>query len=137
MSHASITSDDLVSPRSTRVTGTATARPLLVVETLDHSAGSTVQFTYTYTYADSAAPDGGAPRLTFRTPAAAADEVQFTFCAQPDPVGHAQFTFCAQPDPFDDPMFTFCAHTASADASGEWTADRVAVEEDAVAGAWI
>ncbi|WP_037859025.1 hypothetical protein [Streptomyces sp. NRRL S-340] len=130
MSHASITSDDLVSPRSTRVTGTATARPLLVVETLDHSAGSTVQFTYTYA-------GGAAPRLTFRTPAAAADHVQFTFCAQPDPVDHAQFTFCAQPDPSDDPMFTFCAHTASADASGAWTADPVAVEEDAVAGAWI
>lgn len=121
MSHASITSDDLVSPRSTRVTGTATARPLLVVETLDHSAGSTVQFTYTY--AGGAAPDGGTPRLTFRTPAAAADEVQFTFCAQPDP--------------FDDPMFTFCAHTASAEAGGERTADPVAVQEDAVAGAWI
>jgi hypothetical protein len=121
MSHATTTSVDLVSPRSTRVTGTATARPLLVVETLDHSAGSTVQFTYTY--AMDAAPDGGTPL--------------FTFCAQPDPIDNAQFTFCAQPDPTDNPLFTFCAQAASTDASGAWTAAPVAVEGDAVAGAWI
>ncbi|MFF4962504.1 hypothetical protein [Streptomyces sp. NPDC001222] len=107
MSHATITSVDLVSPRSTRVTGTATARPLLVVETLDHCAGSTVQFTYTY--AMDAAPDGGTPL----------------------------FTFCAQAAPTDTPLFTFCAQAASADASGAWTAACVAVEGDAVAGAWI
>ncbi|MGJ5756586.1 hypothetical protein FB563_8276 [Streptomyces puniciscabiei] len=121
MSHATIASVDLVAPRSTRVTGTATNRPLLVVETLDHSAGSTVQFTYTY--AMDPGPDGGTPL--------------FTFCAQAAPADTPQFTFCAQAAATDNPLFTFCAQAASADASGAWTAAPAAVEGNAVAGAWI
>ncbi|MGW2825809.1 hypothetical protein ACWC24_33105 [Streptomyces sp. NPDC001443] len=115
MSHASATP---ISPHSARITETAPARPLLVVETLDHSAGSTMLFTY----GTKAAPTGTTP---------------FTFCAEPVPADTTPFTYCAQATSTDTTQFTFCAQTAPADASGAQTAARAAVEGDAVGGSWI
>jgi hypothetical protein len=88
MSH---TSPNPITSHSARITEAAPARPVLVVETLDHSVGSTMLFTYTYGM--EAAPAGTA---------------QFTFCAQPAP-DTPQFTFCAQ----DAPTDAFGAETAA------------------------
>ncbi|MFJ1809542.1 MULTISPECIES: hypothetical protein [unclassified Streptomyces] len=63
MSHASATP---VTPHSARITEAAPARPLLVVETLDHSAGSTMLFTF------CADPVPATPNAA-----------TFTFCAEP------------------------------------------------------
>jgi hypothetical protein len=85
MSHASATVT-----LSARITEAARARPLLVVERLDHTFGSTTLFT---------------------------------LCAGPSPAtpNAAAFTLCAGPPP----------------ANFAPTPAPVAVEGDAVAGAWI
>ncbi|MFE5026339.1 hypothetical protein ACFRAO_24240 [Streptomyces sp. NPDC056656] len=83
MSHASATVT-----LSARITEAAPARPLLVVERLDHAVSSTALFT---------------------------------LCAGPGTPNAAAFTLCAGPPPAN-----FAPTTAP-----------VAVEGDAVAGAWI
>ncbi|WP_331729472.1 hypothetical protein OG698_48435 (plasmid) [Streptomyces sp. NBC_01003] len=83
MSHASVTAT-----LSARITEAAPARPLLVVEHLDHTVSSTVMFT---------------------------------LCAGPGEPNAAAFTLCAGPPP----------------ANFSPTTAPVAVEGDAVAGAWI
>ena len=113
MSHARATATTLT-PNPARTNEATAAHPLLVVETFDRSAGSTVLFTY-----------GRA--------AASAGAAQFTFCVQeasPD----AQFTFCVQEAPVDNAQFTFCVQESPVDASGAGT---VAVDGDAVVGSWL
>ena len=89
MSHASTTATRITS-HSTRTTEAAPGRPLLVVETLDHSAGSTTMFS-------------------FGMEAAAAGAAEFTFCVQEAAPETAQFTFCVQQSPAD----AFGAETAA------------------------
>ncbi|MEU6333552.1 hypothetical protein ABZ839_03615 [Streptomyces cellulosae] len=74
MSHASATT---VTPHSARVTEAASAQPLLVVETLDHSAGSALLFTY-------------------GKEAASTGSTEFTYCVQTAPAETTQFTYCVQ-----------------------------------------
>ncbi|MFJ8827578.1 hypothetical protein ACIREE_38200 [Streptomyces sp. NPDC102467] len=117
MSHASAAP---VIIHSARVAEAAPPRPLFVIETLDHSAGSTALFTFC-----AQAPQAGSVQLTY------------TYASEATATDHsAQFTFCAQPVP-TDAQFTFCAQPVPADAFGAGTAALVAVEGDAVGGAWI
>lgn len=76
MSQASAATSTYITPESTRLAEAAHARPLLVVETLDHAAGSTSMFTYGW--------EGALPGAA-----------QFTFCVREAPAV-AQFTFCVQ-----------------------------------------
>lgn len=114
MSHASATHS---TPHSARITEVAPARPLLVVETLDHSAGSTKLLTY----GSNAAP---------------LDAVQFTYCAHTAPVDNALFTYCAQKSPVQNVQFTYCAQTVPAGSPGERPTAAVTSEDTAV-GSWI
>ncbi|MGW2476189.1 hypothetical protein [Streptomyces sp. NPDC001665] len=114
MSHASATP---ITPHSARITEVAPARPLLVVETLDHSAGSTKLSTYGM----NAAPLGA---------------VQFTFCVNTPPVDNAQFTYCVQTSPTQNLQFTYCVQTVPAGSPGERSSAAVA-SEDTVVGSWI
>jgi len=107
MSHASATPVT----HSARITEASPARPLLVVEHLDHTAGSTVRFTF------CADPIPATSNAT-----------AFTFCADPIPAHTAPFTFCADPIP---------AGVALTYTYGAETAAPVAVEGDVVAGSWI
>ena len=111
-----------ITPHSARITEAAPTRPFLVIETLDHSAGTSMLLTYTYGMEPAPAPTS---------------TTQFTFCADPIPLDTAQFTFCADPIPMDTAQFTFCAHPDPIDAFGGKTAAPVAAECDAVAGSWI
>jgi len=116
MSHASTTATRITS-HSTRTTEAAPGRPLLVVETLDHSAGSTTMFS-------------------FGMEAAAAGAAEFTFCVQEAAPETAQFTFCVLEAAPETAQFTFCVQQSPADAFGAETAAPPAVEGDAVTGPW-
>jgi hypothetical protein len=59
-----------ITPHSARITEAAPTRPFLVIETLDHSAGTSMLLTYTYGMEPAPAPTS---------------TTQFTFCAKPGP----------------------------------------------------
>jgi hypothetical protein len=88
-----------------------------VVETFDHSAGSSSLLAY-------------GPEAT------ATATAQFTFCVQQAPADTARFTFCVQQVPTDIAQFTFCVQGVPADALGAEIAAPGAVGRDAVAEAW-
>ncbi|MEU1265953.1 hypothetical protein ABZ473_28540 [Streptomyces cellulosae] len=115
MSHASATT---VTPHSARVTEAASAQPLLVVETLDHSAGSALLFTY-------------------GKEAASTGSTEFTYCVQTAPAETTQFTYCVQTAPAETTQFTYCVQTARHPGTGTPATPPQGVEGDADTGCWI
>ncbi|MEU2898400.1 hypothetical protein ABZ666_20910 [Streptomyces sp. NPDC007056] len=129
MSHASATT---VTPHSARITEAASAHPLLVVETLDHSAGSTLLFTY-----GKEAASAGSTEFTYCVQTAPTDTIEFTYCVQTAPTDTTHFTYCVQTAPTDTTHFTYCVQTAPHHGSGAQTTPPTGVEGDAVMEVWI
>ncbi|MGA5275034.1 hypothetical protein ACPCKL_14760 [Streptomyces cellulosae] len=129
MSHASATT---VTPHSARVTEAASAQPLLVVETLDHSAGSALLFTY-----GKEAASTGSTEFTYCVQTAPAETTQFTYCVQTAPAETTQFTYCVQTAPAETTQFTYCVQTARHPGTGTPATPPQGVEGDADTGCWI